>query len=98
MFFRRPVTEYSRAPITCEQHDYLEIACTYRLVITIEMIGGEKRVLTPKDTQITSDKVEWLIGVGYPDRTEVKIRTDSIALISAINPNPHFDTVVFKLR
>lgn len=85
-------------PITCEQHDYLEIACTFGLVITVEMIEGEKRVLTPKDTQITSDKVEWLIGLAHPDRTETKIRTDSIASIRAINSNPHFDTVVFKAR
>lgn len=87
-----------RAPITCEQHDYLEIACTFGLIIIIEMIDGEERVLTPNDTQITSDKVEWLIGLGYPDRTEAKIRTDSIASIRALSPNPHFDTVVFKPR
>lgn len=87
-----------RAPITCEEHDYLEIACTFGLVITIEMIEGEEHVLTPKDTQITSDKVEWLIGLGHPVLTETRIRTDSIASIRALKPNPHFDTVVFKAR
>lgn len=87
-----------RAPITCEQHDYLEIACTYRLVIVIDTMDGEELVLTPRDTKITSDKVEWLIGLKEPGRTEVKIRTDNIASIRAINPNPHFDTVVFKRR
>jgi Rho-binding antiterminator len=96
MFSNTPAE--GREPITCDQHDYLEIACTYRIPISIETMDGEELVFTPRDTKITRDKVEWLLGLRYPDRTDVKVRTDSIASIKALKPNRHFDMVVFKLR
>ncbi|WP_020406963.1 Rho-binding antiterminator [Hahella ganghwensis] len=76
-------------PISCDRHDFLEIACLYHYVITIETTDGQRVTGQAVTTRTHSDKSEWL--EFNTDEISKQIRLDHIR---AITPTP--ERAVFK--
>ena len=47
--------------LSCEQQDYIEIACLYRYRVRIRLADGNKLVGQAIDTLTTAEKKEYLI-------------------------------------
>ncbi|MCG7552664.1 Rho-binding antiterminator [Pseudoalteromonas sp. Of11M-6] len=78
--------------ISCQQYDYIELACLKRLVVTIEMKGGEVVRGSCKNTTIV-DAQECL--VLEQESQPVTMVLTEIANISADTDNPYFTTLRF---
>ena len=88
--------------ISCQQYDYIEIACLYRLPIQLVLAGGEEITGKALNTAI-KDGEEWLIlsaqidkhnEMGENDTLELPLR--KIRTMQALIENPHFDTIHFN--
>lgn len=44
----------------CDQHDYIEIACMRRYLVTWVLRDGQTLVAMPITTRTAADKTEWL--------------------------------------
>ncbi|MEQ2354044.1 Rho-binding antiterminator [Pseudoalteromonas piscicida] len=78
--------------LSCQQYDYIELACLKRLEVTIEMKGGEVVRGNCKNTAIV-DAQECL--VLERENQTVTVILAEIASISADNDNPYFTTLRF---
>lgn len=79
--------------ISCDVHDYVEIACMFRLSITLIDKSGEAVSGIALDTQYDSNKNECL-ELAINNET-VLIKLDSLISMIANQPNPHFKSVSF---
>jgi Rho-binding antiterminator len=79
--------------ISCDVHDYVEIACMFRLSITLIDKSGEAVSGIALDTQYDSNKDECL-ELAINNET-VLIKLDSLISMIANQPNPHFKNVSF---
>jgi Rho-binding antiterminator len=79
--------------ITCEQHDYIEIACTFNYPIKLIMKSGKIIECIALDTKLNEDKVE-CIKVKQKGE-EVLVVLDDIAKLEVCLDNPHFKSVTF---
>lgn len=81
------------SPISCQLHDYIEIACLYGYDIKLkrhQLPDIHGRAIT---TETSSGKKEYLI-LQTPNGNE-KIELSDIASMTAITGNSHFDLVKF---
>ncbi|PAY02368.1 transcriptional regulator [Pseudoalteromonas sp. HM-SA03] len=78
--------------ISCQQYDYIELACLKRLVVTIEMKGGDVVRGSCENTAIV-DKQECLV-LERENQTVTVVLTE-IDSISADTNNPYFTTLRF---
>mgnify|MGYP003677988083 FL=1 len=79
--------------ISCEIHDYVEIACLFGYEIKLTLAQGPAvrgRALT---TETSPDKREWLLLDNQG--TIEKVELSEITGMTAVTPNPHFVTVDF---
>ena len=74
--------------MSCEQHDYIEIACLYRCSVTLTLVSGEQISGVALDTTRTEDKVECL-KIRSGDEVRL-VPLASLTRMTATNPNPHF--------
>lgn len=79
--------------ISCDQHDYVEIACMYNYLIKITLKSGSELEGTALDAQY-NDSREECIKIKFND-TEKLVVLESISKIEALIENPHFH--VFSL-
>lgn len=80
--------------ITCAQHDYVEIACLYRMAVILTLRSGEVRQGIAIDTVRNRQREECLkLRAG---QEEALIVLDQVHLMEAKETNPHFDKVIFK--
>ncbi len=79
--------------INCDQHDYIEIACTYRYPITLTLKSGEIVKCIGIDTQYDDQRRE-CIQVDSEGTTRLVV-LDTIARLEANQKNPHFQAVSF---
>lgn len=80
--------------ISCDQHDYIEIVCTYRYRIKLTLKSGVIIQGTALDTQRNENKDECI----KIDNNGVQqlIILDEIKQLEALDENPHVKVVVFK--
>lgn len=79
--------------ITCDQSDYLEIACLYRIPIALNWADGRRVEGTPLDTGYNQQREECLL-------MEVNGNREWVVLAGALGmralvQNPHFTEVRF---
>ncbi len=79
--------------ISCAIHDYIEIACLYKFEIKITLTDNTFRQGIAKTTQTDSDKKEYLL-IDCQQQIQ-QIELVNIKKMTAIQPNPHFNSIVF---
>ncbi|WP_339144269.1 Rho-binding antiterminator [Pseudoalteromonas galatheae] len=79
--------------ISCQQYDYIELACLKRLKVTIEMKDGDVVRGRCENTAIV-DKQECL--VLEQESQAVTVMLAGITSISADTDNPYFTTLRFQ--
>ncbi len=79
--------------ITCAQHDYIEIVCTFRYPIKLTMKSGIVIECVPLDTKLNENKVECIkVDLNGDDSLIV---LDDISKLEVCVANPHFHVVSF---
>lgn len=82
--------------ISCAQHDYVEIACLYKLPVILTLRSGEELAGVAMDTVSNQDRAECLkLKTG---RDEQLVVLDQILRMVAAEPNPYFAKVDFDKR
>jgi Rho-binding antiterminator len=80
--------------ISCEHHDYIEIACLYNYRVRLILDSGAELEGTAVDTGRNQSNEECIkIRVGNADNLVV---LDSIKTLEVLVENPHFNSVTFK--
>lgn len=79
--------------ISCEIHDYVEIACMYKLSITVTFKTGEKLSGIASDTGYDANRAE-CIKLIVDNETRLLPLVD-LESMTANRANPHFDVVKF---
>ena len=80
--------------ISCEQHDYIEIACLYNYRVRLILDSGAELEGTSVDTGRNQSNEECIkIRIGNADNLVV---LDSIKTMEVLVENPHFNSVTFK--
>ncbi|MDP2571237.1 Rho-binding antiterminator [Vibrio penaeicida] len=83
--------------ISCDKYDFIELACLFKLKVSLAMLSGEQIEGVAHNTKIGADRVEYLILTHWVvDETDVKetaVRLDDIHTMSAKTANPHFTTI-----
>lgn len=80
--------------ISCDKHDYIEIACLYQYELLVTLKDANKENIIAKDVFIGKDKMEYLLGKNR-HQTEIKIPLINIKTIKALSKNAKFDVVRF---
>ena len=82
--------------IKCDIHDYVEIACLYKIEVKLTLLDGSQQIVTPIDTAIDKERAEVLQVRERPQSAYKYIRLTDITKMSATSVNPHFSEVYFK--
>jgi len=80
----------------CELHDYIEIACTFRLPIVLSLVSGEALQGIAVDTLVKNDKTEHLMFIQEGAEKAIALPMDGLVQMKALIENAHFETVNFK--
>lgn len=80
----------------CDQHDYIEIACMRRYLITWVLRDGQTLIATPITTRTAADKTEWLtVQTATGEQIELALHS-----LLSMTPDPAvnagFDTITFR--
>lgn len=78
--------------ISCDQHDYLEIACLYGYRLNVTTRDGQMIVGQAKDV-VTQDNREYLILLCNGQR--VKIEADQLKTLTVLSQAMHFGEIFF---
>ena len=81
--------------ISCDKHDYIEIACTYRLLIELTFKDNRVLVGTANDTKLNTNREECL-EILLECGNLVLLVLDRLKSMRALKTNPHFDQVSFS--
>jgi len=80
--------------ISCEHHDYIEIACLYNYRVSLTLDSGAQLAGVAVDAVRNHDKEECIkIRDGSAEHLVV---LDSITTMEALIKNPHFKVISFK--
>ena len=79
--------------MSCEQHDYIEIACLYRYAVTLTLTAGHTLSGIALDTARNEQRQECIKMLA--DDVEQLIPLATISRMSANTNNPHFLVVEF---
>ena len=78
--------------ITCDKHDHIEIACMYRIEVTLKLKAHNEISGTAIDTRLNTHREECLVlSIGNGEQQEVAL--SDISVMQATTKNPHFDRV-----
>lgn len=84
------------APISCDLHDHLEVACLYRYRLLIELTDRTQIIAQARTTLTDSDKTEYLI---LEESGQVqRIPMHLIAWIEPLTEGARFGRVNFTNR
>lgn len=81
--------------LSCDLHDYLEIACMYKIKVSLKLADGEHYKGTPITTTINAEKEECLLFLPDSSDEQVRIPVHLLEQMEAITHNRHFNTVLF---
>ena len=94
--------------ISCNNYDYIEIACMHRLAIRLHMFSGDIiEGLALDTTRTDSNKEAILVDASNvsiqstfsdPVTGPIKIELEHIRVLEAITANPHFTKVDFNIH
>lgn len=80
--------------ISCEQHDYIEIACLYNYRVRLTLDSGDRLEGVAVDTVRNHDQEECIkIRDGSSEHLVV---LDSVTTMEALIENSHFKVISFK--
>lgn len=79
--------------MSCDQHDYIEIACTFRYPVRLTLKSGDIVEGKALDTQRNEARQE-CIKLALAGE-EILVVLDEITRMEASVDNPHFQTVSF---
>lgn len=82
--------------ITCDQSDYLEIACLYRIPIALDWADGRRVEGIPLDTGYNDQCQECLL-LQLGGKKEWIVLGD-VQSMTALAKNAHFEQVYFGLK
>lgn len=80
--------------ISCENYDYIEIACIYRYLVKLKMKSGNVIECIALDTALDSNRVECIKVETHGSISLIVL--DEISLLEACIENPHFDLITFN--
>lgn len=80
--------------ITCHQSDFIEIACMYRIPVSLHWPDGRRLEGVPLDTGYDDQRRETL-RMRLAGRGEQWVVIDGASEMVALKPNPHFERVRF---
>lgn len=80
--------------ISCELHDYIEIACMQQLPIRLTLKSGTTLEGSALDTQ-RNNKGEECIKINSDGHHQL-VALDDLATMEALITNPHFSSVKFN--
>ncbi|MFT5757436.1 MAG: Rho-binding antiterminator [Alteromonadaceae bacterium] len=79
--------------LDCNLHDYIEIACMYKIEILLTIKGDSKLIGTPITTTIIKNSGEFLVFKAKHTDESILIDLLSLKSMQAISSNPHFDNI-----
>ena len=79
--------------ISCHIHDYVEIACLYRIKIKLAFIDGNSIIGSGKTTLYNKNKEECLLL--QTEKGDIEVVLTKIKMMTACDDNPHFKSVSF---
>ncbi|KOO05532.1 Rho-binding antiterminator [Vibrio nereis] len=80
--------------ISCNEYDYIEIACMYRFSIRLTLKSGKVIEGTAMDTARNQEKEECIkVDQGG---TNVLVELNQLSVLEVIDDNPHFREVRFN--
>lgn len=77
--------------LSCQQYDYIEIACMYRYPLKLTMKSGTVIEAKALDTARNENREECI--KVFMDKNEKLIVLDDIAILEVTLSNPHFQSV-----
>ncbi|PAJ74709.1 hypothetical protein CJF42_09105 [Pseudoalteromonas sp. NBT06-2] len=81
--------------LKCDLHDYLEIACIYKITVELTLKNGVHIVGTPITTGVNKESGEYLVVQIKHGVEDVSIPLLSLQSMRAISSNSHFDKIEF---
>ena len=79
--------------LSCENYDYIEIACMHRFAIKLTLKSGDIVVGTALDTLHNDNKQECVKVL--VEKTEQSVVLDEVVKLEAVTANPHFQQISF---
>ncbi len=80
--------------MTCEQHDYIELACVYLYQVNLTLKSGEQVTGQALDT-LYNDEREVCLCLKQDEELQLVV-LDQIASMKACQKNPHFKIISFE--
>lgn len=80
--------------MTCEQHDYIELACVYLYQVNLTLKDGNQVKGQALDT-LYNDEREACLCLKKDEDLELVV-LDQIASMKVCQQNPHFDMITFE--
>jgi len=77
--------------IRCDIHDYIEIACLYRIEVLLTLRSGEEIIGVASTTNIDAQRQECIVIECAEEPVSVVL--DTIKTMTAVTANPHFSNV-----
>jgi Rho-binding antiterminator len=79
--------------LKCDLHDYLEIACLFRVKVELTLKDNTRVVGMPITIKIDSERNECVVVM--TDGQQTLVQTNSLSQMRALVVNHHFDVVEF---
>jgi Rho-binding antiterminator len=83
-------------PISCDLHDYIEVACMRNYRVELVLKGGEVIVGKALDVITSPEKQEFLIIDNGGEKQQIELT--QLHKMIALTPNASFNEVEFKAR
>ena len=81
-------------PLSCDMHDYLEIACMYGYHLQVERIDGCSYAARALTTRTAASKEEFLVLCGNSGQFEVRL--DRLLAITPLDANARFGRIELR--
>jgi len=78
--------------ISCELHDYIEIACMYGYRVRLEFKDGQSLEGKAVDVMTTAEKREFLV---IDNGQKQQVELNQLSRMTTLTPNASFKDVVF---
>ncbi|WP_293007105.1 Rho-binding antiterminator [Nitrosomonas sp.] len=79
--------------ISCEQHDFVEVACMYRYRLKLVLKNKQMIEGTAIDIVNSSEKQEYLV---IDSDSRLQIELTQLAKMEVLTPNAKFSEVIFE--
>ncbi|MDT8364583.1 MAG: Rho-binding antiterminator [Nitrosomonas sp.] len=79
--------------ISCELHDYIEVACMYRYLVRLTLKDMSIMEGKARDITTSQDKKEFLLLETGTDSQQIELTT--LRKMEVLSPNPKFQEVSF---